>query len=254
AGDDNLYNYILNWIAFDIQNAGVKSEVALILQGSQGIGKNRFTDVLCELLSGYSIKNITDISEFTGQFNSVVENIILGIANELKNFGEARYSNMDALTSIITDDSIRINEKNQQRRTSENVMNLIMVTNNDFPIKIEANDRRYVVCRCKAVHRDDAEYFTSLSNEILMAGTKESFHSQRRKRTQLEHHVHNLMITRIYQIYFVVSLVRVPNARLNFDCSYQRAFLKNGNIIVYIVSGTGKRNRFKQSIVIIQQR
>jgi hypothetical protein len=43
-------------------------------------------------------------------------------------------------------------------------MNLIMVTNNDFPIKIEANDRRYVVCRCKAAHRDDVEYFTSLSN------------------------------------------------------------------------------------------
>ncbi|KAA6363250.1 MAG: hypothetical protein EZS28_041223 [Streblomastix strix] len=39
-----------------------------------------------------------------------------------------------------------------------------MVTNNDFPVKIEANDRRYVVCRCKAVHRDDVEYFTSLSN------------------------------------------------------------------------------------------
>ncbi|KAA6401547.1 MAG: hypothetical protein EZS28_002928 [Streblomastix strix] len=43
-------------------------------------------------------------------------------------------------------------------------MNLIMVTNNDFPVKIEANDRCYVVCKCKAVHRDDVEYFTSLSN------------------------------------------------------------------------------------------
>ncbi|KAA6371277.1 MAG: hypothetical protein EZS28_033196 [Streblomastix strix] len=34
-----------------------------------------------------------------------------------------------------------------------------MVSNNDFPIKIEANDRRYVVCRCKAVHRE-----TDISN------------------------------------------------------------------------------------------
>ncbi|KAA6361384.1 MAG: hypothetical protein EZS28_043089 [Streblomastix strix] len=75
-------------------------------------------------------------------------------------------------------------------------MNLIIVINNDFPVKIEANDKRYVVCRCKAVHRDDVEYFTSLSNEILKVGIKESFHSQRRKRKQLEHHVHNLMILR----------------------------------------------------------
>ncbi|KAA6386582.1 MAG: hypothetical protein EZS28_017892 [Streblomastix strix] len=71
-----------------------------------------------------------------------------------------------------------------------------MVTNNDFPVKIEANDRRYVVCRCKAVHRDDVEYFTSLSNEIQAIGIKESFHSQRRKRIQSEHHVHSLMILR----------------------------------------------------------
>ncbi|KAA6366858.1 MAG: hypothetical protein EZS28_037615, partial [Streblomastix strix] len=47
-----------------------------------------------------------------------------------------------------------------------------MVTNNDFPVKIEANDRRYDVCRCKAVHRDDVKYFTSLSNEILKVGIK----------------------------------------------------------------------------------
>ncbi|KAA6371173.1 MAG: hypothetical protein EZS28_033300 [Streblomastix strix] len=57
-----------------------------------------------------------------------------------------------------------------------------MVTNYDFPIKIEADDRRYIVCRCKAVHRDDVEYFTLLSNEILKVGTKESFHSLMRKR------------------------------------------------------------------------
>ncbi|KAA6365858.1 MAG: hypothetical protein EZS28_038615 [Streblomastix strix] len=67
---------------------------------------------------------------------------------------------MDALKSIITDNQIRINEKNQPRRTSENVMNLIMVTNNDFPIKIEANDRRYVKykqleSKNHSIHRDE---------------------------------------------------------------------------------------------------
>ncbi|KAA6374784.1 MAG: hypothetical protein EZS28_029689 [Streblomastix strix] len=70
---------------------------------------------------------------------------------------------MDALKSKTTDKQIRIKEINQLRRTSENVMNLIIVSNNDFPIKIDANDRHYVVCRCKAAHRDDVEYFTSLS-------------------------------------------------------------------------------------------
>lgn len=163
SNDEIVYNYVLNWISFVIQHPGLKVETALVLKGLQGIGKNRFTDVLCELLSGYSLRNVTEISELTGNFNSVVENKMLIILNELKNAGEDRMANFNALKSIITDNTIRINEKNQPRRTSENISNFIFVTNNSFPIKIEEGDRRYVVLACNGVHKNDFEYFTQLS-------------------------------------------------------------------------------------------
>ena len=61
----------MSWLAFIIQNPGIKTETSVILKGLQGIGKNFFTNIVCELLSGYSIKNATDIAELTGDYNSI---------------------------------------------------------------------------------------------------------------------------------------------------------------------------------------
>ena len=158
----DVYNYVIGWIATMIQNPGIKNETALVLKGLQGIGKNRFTDILSELLSGYSAKNVTEISELTGTFNSIVEGRMLIVLNELKNCGEERLANFDALKSIITDDCIRINEKNQPRRTAENVASFIFCTNHSFPVKIESGDRRYVVLNVNAKYKGNFKYFKQL--------------------------------------------------------------------------------------------
>ena len=162
--NEEVYEYVLNWISYIVQNPGTKSEIALVLKGLQGIGKNRFTDILSEMLCNYSAKNITDISELTGQFNSIVEGKMLIILNELKNCGDDRLANFNALKSIITDNIIRINEKLVPRRDAENVANFIFVSNNSFPIKIEKGDRRYVVLSCNGKHKGDFKYFETLCN------------------------------------------------------------------------------------------
>ena len=164
--NDDIYNYLLDWISYIIQNPGKKTETAIILKGLQGIGKNTFTDILCELLSGYSENNVNQISELTGNFNSVLESKMLLVLNELKNVGEDRLANFDTLKSIITDKTIRINEKNQPRRTSENVANLIFVTNNSYPVKIESGDRRYVVLLCNGKYKNNNDYWTNMYNSF----------------------------------------------------------------------------------------
>lgn len=164
--NETVYEYVLNWISFIVQKPGVKTETALVLKGLQGIGKNRFTDTLCEMLSGYSAKNITDISELTGQFNSIIEGKMLIVLNEVKNCGDDRFANFNALKSIITDDVIRINEKLQPRHDAENVSNFIFVSNNAYPVKIEHGDRRYIVLACNGKHKNDFNYFNQLCSNM----------------------------------------------------------------------------------------
>ncbi|KAA6380554.1 MAG: hypothetical protein EZS28_023919 [Streblomastix strix] len=95
--------------------------------------------------SGYSTKNVTEIDDMVGKFNAVIENQMFVIANEMKNCGDARMPNMDALKSIITDSSFQVNEKYVPKHNVKNVVNLIIVTHNVFPVKIENSDRRYVL-------------------------------------------------------------------------------------------------------------
>ncbi|KAA6398657.1 MAG: hypothetical protein EZS28_005820 [Streblomastix strix] len=164
AGENQeVFEYILNWIAFIAQNAGQKTRTAIVLQGLQRIGKNRFTDAISEMFSRYSQPNISTIEEFTGIFNSVVENVMFAVLNEMINYNKSKKGIAHAMKKIITDKTIRINEKNYSRRRAENVINTIIVTNNDYPIQLDNRDGRYLVIKCKAVHRGDHEYFNMLS-------------------------------------------------------------------------------------------
>ncbi|KAA6375603.1 MAG: hypothetical protein EZS28_028869 [Streblomastix strix] len=145
AGDERVYEYILNWMAWLIQNPGKKSRAAMLLQGRQGI------------------------DEFTGRFNSVVENKMFAVQNEMMNYNDSKKGVATVMKSIISDLTIRINERNQPGRAAENLMNIICVTNADMPVQLDTDDRRHLVCACKTVHqvseerKEDVEYFNELS-------------------------------------------------------------------------------------------
>ncbi|KAA6375046.1 MAG: hypothetical protein EZS28_029427, partial [Streblomastix strix] len=95
----------------------------------------------------------------------------------MMNYNESKKGVATVMKSIISDESIRINEKNQPRRTAENVMNVIYVTNNDMPVQLDTDDRRHLVCACKTVHqvseehKQDVEYF----NELCLSYTQEFY-------------------------------------------------------------------------------
>jgi ABC-type branched-subunit amino acid transport system ATPase component len=52
--------------------------------GGQGCGKNTTTNRIAKLTAPYSSRNITNISDITGQFNSLIENKVFAVCNELK--------------------------------------------------------------------------------------------------------------------------------------------------------------------------
>ncbi len=159
-GREDVYEYLMNWIAYIVKNPGKKTETCIVLKGSQGVGKNRYTDTLSELLSGYSLPNITNIDELVGQFNAAIEGQMLIVCNELKNVGASRLTNFDALKSIISDYRLRVNQKYVPSHEADNPANLIMCSNNAYPVKIESGDRRYLVLEVSAAKKGEFDYWT----------------------------------------------------------------------------------------------
>lgn len=163
-GNEELYNYILNWISYILQNPEGKTGSCLVITGEQGTGKNTFTDVICNLMKRYSVRNLTDIGQLVGKFNSVVENNKLIVCNEMASADANLRLDVNSLKSIITENEIAVEDKFVQKRFVQNVVNLIVLSNNFDPVKVEKDDRRYVVCNTNVTHKDDQAYFETLRN------------------------------------------------------------------------------------------
>ena len=131
-----LYKYILSWIAFIVQNPGKKTNTCLIILGEEGTGKTMFTTVVCKLFGNYALSNIASIDDVVGQFNSVTENKMIVVLNEVN--AAENTANKKAihnkLKTLITEDINIINRKGIDQYETENVSNYIICSNEFNPI------------------------------------------------------------------------------------------------------------------------
>ena len=165
--NEDIYRYIIAWIAAILQRPNFKVGVALVIIGKQGSGKSEFfTDIVCQLMARYANNNITKIEDIVGKFNASLENKKLIIVNELMSADMNKQLNSDALKSLITDKTVNINQMNEPVRLCEKVANFMFVSNNEIPLKIEGNDRRYCVMKTSDEHVKDWDYFGKLSESL----------------------------------------------------------------------------------------
>ena len=160
-GDEQLYEYILNWISHVVQYPGAKTETALILTGSQGTGKTTFTDILCELMKGYSATT-EEVDELCGQYTTIIENKILLVLNEMACVRDKFMAQVTKLKSIITDSTKRAREIYGAWRTYDNVCNCIFTTNYEKPIPVDSDDRRYIYMRVSDRQKGNFSYFGNI--------------------------------------------------------------------------------------------
>lgn len=158
---EQIYEYILNWMSFVVQNPGKRTMVTFVIKGKQGAGKNTFSDIFAELLSGYSEPNVTKIDELTGKYNDVIENCMFMVLNEIKSARGCYVQDMDALKSIITDPTMRVRGPYEPYRRADNVSNLIIMSNHAKPISVPADDRRFVVLNVNGMY-SNAKYIADL--------------------------------------------------------------------------------------------
>lgn len=159
-GNEELYNYILNWISYIIQNPGGKTGTCLLLTRNMDDCKDTFTNVICKLLERYSVRSVYKISDLVGNDNEFfVENNKLLIYTE-SNYPGCRFrANLNSLKSLITEDVYVVKKKYMKPRIVQNVVNLIISTNYYKPKK---DDNIYVICETNDSHINDYEYFLTL--------------------------------------------------------------------------------------------
>jgi hypothetical protein len=170
--DSNLeaYNYLLNSIASIIQNIGKLNEVAVIITGQQGSGKNCFTDVLCELFRGYS-STITDLNDII-QYNESLFGKVFVVLDEMEKAKKGNSKSQQQLKALITKSMIQFKGKYKVTHEEKNTTNFFILSNNKVPFEIEMDDRHFFILKTNGKYANDHTYFSS-----LMKSFNSSFYS-----------------------------------------------------------------------------
>lgn len=140
---DEVYDWILCWMAYPLQNPGAKMSSAIIMHGPQGTGKSTVFQTLAKIYGDYS--TVLNQRGLEDKFNADWSDSKLFILAEEVVTRAEMWHIKNELKELVTGEWIRINPKNIAAYRQRNQVNIAYLSNEDQPLPIDNDDRRHLV-------------------------------------------------------------------------------------------------------------
>ena len=164
--DNIVFDYFIKFLANLVKSPYNISKTAIILKSIQGCGKDTLLDWFGNSILGSKYYINTDKAELIfGRFNSCIENKILIVMNETN--GKDTFSINENIKCAITAKENNIEHKGKAPYKNTNNIAYVFLTNNDNPIKVPHDDRRFCCIECDNNIANNFEYFKILNDEII---------------------------------------------------------------------------------------
>jgi len=146
-----------------IQNPTEKAGVIEVLKGLQGIGKTIVTDELLRkrVIGKEFASQCGGISPLFDRFATETAKKLLCLCDEV-NIKECIGTVGEKMKNLCTASTIQVETKGVNKITLDNHINLRLTSNNENPISIPHDDRRYVVFEGKSIYLQNVEYMDAL--------------------------------------------------------------------------------------------
>ena len=142
SGNADHATYIINWIAWAVQNPADRAEVALVFRGKKGTGKGTLGNTLV-IIFGRHGTHISQKDHLAGKFNYHLRDACFLFADEAYWPGDK--SAEGALKRLITEPDLFIEGKGQNAFPAPNLLHVMMASNEDWIVPAGENERRYAV-------------------------------------------------------------------------------------------------------------
>ncbi|MCQ8186431.1 bifunctional DNA primase/polymerase [Parvularcula maris] len=153
--DETERDYFLDYMHFLVCRPEVKMMFAALVVGSQGTGKSAIGLLLKRTIGKRNVSQPSN-GEVTGNWTAWQQGASLAIIEELMTLGKLEVANK--LKPVITDDTLRIENKNMPLYSIPNHLNILAFTNHDDAVRLEDGDRRWMVLSSPMEPQDDAYY------------------------------------------------------------------------------------------------
>ena len=156
SGEES-YEFLLNYLSHLVQYPSLKPEVGIFFTSTQGSGKDTFAKLISLIIDENLVAFENDPDNIFGKYNlrtrlnKIV--VILQEADNIKSFNSK-------IKDLITCKSTTLADKGVKSITVQDYTRLMIFSNNENILKIEPDDRRWVIFKCWNFHIDkDPKFF-----------------------------------------------------------------------------------------------
>lgn len=174
---EELANYLLDWMAYPLQNPGAKMTVAVIMHGPQGTGKSIIFKGLARIYGmgdpfrDYSV--ILDQKALQDNFNSDWENKLFVLCEEVVNSSE-KWQLKNELKELVTGGRIRIRKVFTDAYYQKNQLQMVFLSNEGQPLPLDDGDRRHLVLWTPGPLSE--QFYTEVREEQENGGLEAFYH------------------------------------------------------------------------------
>lgn len=174
SGDENLYEYVLGWLANTVQAPGTPGHTSLVMRGDQGVGKGFFAHTIGHLFGRHYLA-ISNAQHLTGNFNNHLRDCVILFADEAFYAGDKRHTSV--LKTIITEPTLMVEAKGVDGEISRNCLHVIMASNDRWVIPAGMNERRFCVLDVSAGEMQNDGYFKAIADDLEDGGYENLLHA-----------------------------------------------------------------------------
>jgi hypothetical protein len=169
AGRQQIFEYLIGWMAWSVQNLDGPIGVAIALLGEQGAGKGIFVRAFGSIF-GEHFAHVANGDQLTGRFNASIAKSCLVFLDEAVWAGDKKAEGV--LKGLITEPSLSLEAKFRDPITVANKLRIIVASNNDWAVPAGIGDRRWLILNVDNSYAgmNHPAYFDALSLEIANGG------------------------------------------------------------------------------------
>ena len=172
-GDDEIFEWLLNWMALGVQKPGLVIGTTPVMRGLQGTGKGTFAHSYGSLFGRHYI-TVTQSDQVTGRFNGHFFGKRFIFVDE-GIFGGNR-KDTGVIKTRISEDFVMLEQKGIDAIMVRNRAIFMVASNNFSVVSAEMGDRRWMVLDVGDKRIQDHEHFSAIAEEMNNGGREAMLH------------------------------------------------------------------------------
>jgi hypothetical protein len=162
-----VFDYVMNWLAWCVQHPDERAEVVLVMQGKRGAGKGTVANAMCKLLGQHALQ-ISSAEHLVGRFNGHLRDTVLLFADEA--YWPGNKGAEGTIKRLVTEPTIFIEAKGRDGVEVPNLLHVMMASNEDWAVPAGERERRYFVLKVSDEKLQDHAWFKAIVNQLENGG------------------------------------------------------------------------------------